>query len=179
MTERVTGTPTVRVADPDELVAAGAVVAAAYRVDGVGGDGDYLEEVADAAGRAEHADVLVAVEDDGTVVGSVTYTLQGTPLAEVSRPGEAEFRMLGVAPSARGRGVGEALVLACIARAREDDASSLVLCTQDVSAAAHRLYERLGFERRPELDWTPIPGVDLRGYALPLTPRDRGGEARP
>ena len=37
------------------------------------------------------------------------------------------------------------------------------------SGAAHRIYERLGFERRPELDWTPVPGVDLRGYALRLS----------
>ena len=35
---------------------------------------------------------------------------------------------------------------------------------------AHRLYERAGFVRTPSYDWTPIPGVDLRGYALTLEP---------
>jgi hypothetical protein len=34
--------------------------------------------------------------------------------------------------------------------------------------AAHRLYERLGFTRLPDRDWTPVPGVDLRVYALDL-----------
>ena len=28
-------------------------------------------------------------------------------------------------------------------------------------AAAHRLYERLGFGRGPERDWQPLPGVVL------------------
>lgn len=178
MAERTAWTPRVRAARPEDLASAGAVVADAYRADGVGGDGDYLEEVADAGGRAEDGEVLVALDDDGRVLGSVTYTRHGTPLAELSRPGEAEFRMLGVAPEARGRGVGEALVNACIDRARQDRAAALVLCTQDVSAAAHRLYVRLGFDRRPDLDWTPLPGVDLRGYALPLTPPDRDAAAR-
>jgi ribosomal protein S18 acetylase RimI-like enzyme len=34
--------------------------------------------------------------------------------------------------------------------------------------AAHRLYERLGFTRVPERDWSPVPGVQLVAYALPL-----------
>lgn len=158
----------VRPAAPADLEAAGRVVADAYRADGIGGDGDYLEEVADAAGRADHGEVLVAVDDDGRVLGSVTYARHSSPLAEVCGPGEAEFRMLGVAPDARGRGLGERLVLGCIELARRDGARRLVLSTQAQSVAAHRVYARLGFERRPDLDWTPVPGVDLRGYALTL-----------
>jgi hypothetical protein len=33
---------------------------------------------------------------------------------------------------------------------------------------AHRLYERLGFSRLPERDWTPVPGITLRCYSLEL-----------
>jgi len=32
--------------------------------------------------------------------------------------------------------------------------------------AAHRIYQRLGFERVPERDWSPIAGVDLLAFAL-------------
>jgi hypothetical protein len=35
-------------------------------------------------------------------------------------------------------------------------------------AAAHRLYERLGFTRLPERDWSPLLGVDLLVYARDL-----------
>jgi hypothetical protein len=34
--------------------------------------------------------------------------------------------------------------------------------------AAHRIYERLGFTRIPERDWSPVPGVDLLAYRLDL-----------
>ncbi len=36
-------------------------------------------------------------------------------------------------------------------------------------AAAHRLYERLGFTRVPERDWKPREDVQLIAYELPLT----------
>lgn len=158
----------VRPAQDGELDAAGAVVVAAYRADGLGGDLDYLEDVGNAKGRAGQGTVLVALDGD-EVVGSVTYARHGSPLAEVCAPGEAEFRMLGVHPDARGRGVGQALVQACIEQARADGARRLVLSTEPHSHSVHRIYRRLGFQREPALDWTPVPGVDLLVFALPLT----------
>lgn len=29
-------------------------------------------------------------------------------------------------------------------------------------------YANTGFTRSPELDWEPVPGIDLLGFALPL-----------
>ena len=40
----------------------------------------------------------------------------------------------------------------------------------DTMRTAHRLYERLGFRRVPELDWTPVPHVQLIAYRLDLDP---------
>ena len=42
--------------------------------------------------------------------------------------------------------------------------------------AAVRLYERLGFARDPALDFSPAPGVTVKGYRLPL--RDGDGSRR-
>ncbi|MCZ9344350.1 GNAT family N-acetyltransferase, partial [Streptomyces sp. TRM76130] len=71
-----------------------------------------------------------------------------------------------------GRGVGEALVRACVDRARGvDGCARLILSTQETMHAAHRLYERLGFVRTPERDWCPLPETDairLLTYELPL-----------
>jgi ribosomal protein S18 acetylase RimI-like enzyme len=112
--------------------------------------------------------VLVAVDPAGAVLGSVTYARHGSPLAEISSPQEAEFRMLGVDPSAQGRGAGRALVSGCLALARRDGARRLVLSTQARSTVAHRLYEQLGFTRSPDRDWAPAPGVDLMVYTLEM-----------
>jgi len=160
----------VREAGPDELRAAGEVVERAYRA--LGGDQSerYLAQVRDAAWRAGHCPVLVAVEPGGgPVLGSVTYVPgSDNRLAELAGPGEAEFRMLGVVPEAQCRGAGEALVRACIDRARADGRTGIAISTSTRMRAAHRLYERLGFRRAPDRDWSPVPGVDLLAYVLDL-----------
>ena len=163
----VTGGLTVRVARDDELDAAGTAVRDAYATDGFA-VGDYLQTLADARARAHDATVAVAVDERGAVLGSVTFALPGTRWAELSRDGETEFRALGVSPAARGRGVGEALTRWCVAESRRVGSARLVICSLDVMHAAHRLYGRLGFVRRPELDWTPEPGVVLLGFSLDL-----------
>ena len=33
---------------------------------------------------------------------------------------------------------------------------------------AHQLYQRLGFQRTPHLDWSPAPGVDLLAFRMDL-----------
>ena len=76
--------------------------------------------------------------------------------------------MLVVDPVTRGRGVGELLVRTCLERARAAGKRRMVLSTDPRMTAAHRLYERLGFVRLPERDWSPLPGVQLMAYALEL-----------
>jgi ribosomal protein S18 acetylase RimI-like enzyme len=161
----------IRPATEADLPAVGSVTVEAYRAEGFVGDhDDYATLLADAASRFRDAELLVAQDESGTVLGSVTVVRPGTPYAEVSRPGELEFRMLAVTAAARGRGVGETLVRAVIDKARETGATHVVLSSSEKMLAAHRLYERLGFTRLPERDWSPLPGVDLRAYAygIPL-----------
>jgi ribosomal protein S18 acetylase RimI-like enzyme len=158
----------VRRARPQDLAAVGRITVEAYTHDGhLATDADYMAELADAATRAREAELWVA-DDDGTVVGSVTYCLPGTPFAELAQDDEGEFRMLSVAAQARGRGIAEALVRTCIQRSRELGHRALVLCSMKEMATAHRLYDRLGFERLPGRDWSPVPGVDLEAFILPL-----------
>jgi hypothetical protein len=44
----------------------------------------------------------------------------------------------------------------------------LTLHTTDIMRAAMRLYERMGFQRSPELDFQPVPEVIVKGYRLDL-----------
>jgi ribosomal protein S18 acetylase RimI-like enzyme len=130
--------------------------------------GDYADVLRDVATRDAAAQVLVAVDSAGEVLGSVTNVPDGGPYGEIAAPGEAEFRMLAVDPAAQGRGVGTALVRACIDDAILRGRTRLVLSSGTWMTTAHRMYERLGFLRAPERDWTPVPGVDLTAYVLDL-----------
>ena len=157
----------IRPPRPDEYAAAGEVTVQAYAVDGhlVAGIG-YDVELRDVARRVREADVLVAVDGTGEVLGTVTVVRPGSDYAEVSRPGELEFRMLAVASSARGRGIGEALTRAVLDRARALGVRKVVLSSQEGMRSAHRLYERLGFARLPERDWQVSPEITLIAYQI-------------
>lgn len=155
----------VRAAAPAEYDKIGALTVAAYEADDLlVVSPEYRDELADAAGRAAQGELLVAVDEAGELLGSVTVAPPGTELAEISREDELEFRMLATTPSARGRGVGEALTRAVLARAAERGARRVVLSSLDKMTTAHRLYERLGFRRAPERDWEPVAGVGLRAF---------------
>jgi ribosomal protein S18 acetylase RimI-like enzyme len=163
---------TIRPARPEEYAAVGELTVEAYRASGFLGEAErpdsYAHTLADAAGRAAAAELLVAVDAAGALLGTVTIAPPGTPYAQVSDDTELEFRMLAVAPAARGRGVGEALTRAVLDRATELGLRAVVLTTGREMAAAHRIYDRLGFHRTPDRDWSPRPGVDLITYRLLL-----------
>ncbi|SFD34956.1 GNAT family N-acetyltransferase [Streptomyces aidingensis] len=160
---------TIREALAEELLPAADLLTRAYLDDGLltfGTDDPYLATLRDTPHRAAEAELLVAVDPaDGALLGTVTFAPEG-PYAEISRPQEAEFRMLAVSPAARGRGVGEALVRACIGRAQSRGMRGIVLSTSPLMHTAHRLYRRLGFARTPERDWSPTPDFTLHVYTL-------------
>jgi ribosomal protein S18 acetylase RimI-like enzyme len=137
-----------------------------YRDEGLAPEA-YQRELRDVAGRAERAELLVARDGD-VVVGSVALVLAGEFGEITDSDDEAAFRMLVVDPAARGRGIGELLVRSCLDRARAAGKRRMVLSTDPGMRAAHRLYERLGFRRLPERDWSPLPGVELMAYCLDL-----------
>lgn len=156
----------VRPVLPAEFAAVRELTLRAYVDEGfVGADDDYTEELADTRRRAREAEVWVAVED-GQVLGAVTLCPLGSAYREIARDDELEFRMLAVAPTARGRGLGRTLVEVCLDRARELGYAGVRMSSMDKMTSAHRVYERLGFTRAPEDDWSPVPGVRLLAYVL-------------
>lgn len=158
----------VRRARPADHDAVGALVVAAYADFLTGPDDPYVARLRDAAARAAQADLWVATDPADALLGSVTICPDGSPWREIAAPDEGEFRMLAVAPSAQGRGVGARLVELVLRRARTEGRRAVVLSSLPAMTAAHRVYERLGFVPVPERDWQPVAGPVLRAYRREL-----------
>jgi GNAT superfamily N-acetyltransferase len=112
----------------------------------------------------------IVAERDGGVVGSVLLFPPATAAyaSAALKSDSPEVRLLAVAPEGRGHGIGRALMDECARRARLAGSARLGLHTIDMMRAALRLYERLGYVRAPELDFTPVPGFVVKGYRLDL-----------
>ncbi|MGH3366980.1 MAG: GNAT family N-acetyltransferase [Nocardioidaceae bacterium] len=159
----------IRLAQPPELPTIGEITVRAYTGDGLlPPDSEYVGVLRDADRRARMAELWVAAEQGGQVLGSVTFCPPGSAYRELAAAGEGEFRMLSVHPTARRRGVAHALVQRCIARSRELGDRRMVICSQHDMHTAHRLYRRFGFARLPERDWDPLPGIHLLAFSVDL-----------
>lgn len=159
---------TVRLVEPSEHAAVGALLVDAYTSD-YDISGEYLESLAAVAERAAEHEVWVAVDADGALLGSVATPRPGRLISELARDGELDFRLLGVSPAARGRGVGEILTRHVVDLARERGASRVVMNSGPQMISAHRLYHRLGFARSHERETRVLDdGTRLFAFVLEL-----------
>ena len=154
----------VRDALPGELAEVGEIRVTAYQEAGYMSPGSGYAPVLRALGSDGDGTVLVAV-DGGKIVGTVMLRSEGQVVAG---PDEAEIRALAVTPDGQGRGTGSALLQAALERAARGGVRHIVLLTQPEMLPAQRLYQRAGFRRLPDRDWSPAPGIQLLAYGLPL-----------
>jgi ribosomal protein S18 acetylase RimI-like enzyme len=164
----------IREALPGELAEVGEIRLSAYLAGGhLAPESGYAPTLR-ALGAGGEGTVLVAVDGDGRILGTVM--LQQWPHADerVTSRDEAEIRALAVLPEGQGRGTGNALLHAVIERAAQAGVRHLVLLTQPDMRAAQHLYQRAGFRRLPERDWSGA-AVTLLAYGLALTPEEAAG----
>jgi N-acetylglutamate synthase-like GNAT family acetyltransferase len=105
--------------------------------------GDPQVEIIDKGGQ-----VLLA-RSGGMVVGCVALVAAGNGVFELSK--------MTVSPLRRGEGLGRAIVLAAIDKARQLGASTLFLGSSTKLANAVRLYESVGFRHVPLSELGPLP----------------------
>jgi len=165
------GGVTVRLARPEEYDAVGDLLEQAYAHDYDIAE-DYRTSLHDVAGRAATGEVWVAVpgEGDTPLLGSVWTPRPGEHLSSLADEGEVDFRLLGVHPSARGRGVGRLLTTHVIELARARGGHRVVMNSGPQMVNAHRLYFSLGFVRLTERETYTLPdGRILYAFGLDLT----------
>lgn len=175
---------TIRTVDPSEssrLTEIGQLTALAYLADGLVDQAHpYIPQLKDAHTRASDAELLMMVDGEdgeGPVVGTITVVPPGSSLAELAKEDEFELRMLAVSPIERGRGIGAKLTQRAMDRAVELGASRIVLSTMESMHVAHRLYERMGFQRREDLDWTVVDNEDGTVQKLSRAEADKAERA--
>jgi len=134
--------------------------------------GYYRENIIETLDGDEPAERILA-ERDGAIVGSVILYPAGRVLfsadEEVFVASWPEVRLLAVDPKARDQGIGAALMAECASRARRAGSRFLVLHTNDLMRAAIDLYEKMGFERFPELDYVVDEKTIIKAYRLNLS----------
>ncbi|QXT61926.1 GNAT family N-acetyltransferase [Tessaracoccus palaemonis] len=135
----------LRLARTDEFCRIGALLQEAFTA-GCWVTPRYLEHLADVAGRAAVSHVWV-VSDSAGLLGAVL-----TPKPQHHRGRQFTFNVLGVGPRGRGLQVGWALVDHSVALASALGYAGLELRSSPQMTAAHALYQRYGFVRRPEFE---------------------------
>ncbi|MEU5898606.1 bifunctional helix-turn-helix transcriptional regulator/GNAT family N-acetyltransferase [Streptomyces venezuelae] len=112
-----------------------------------------------------HLERVWIAEADGRPAGCVMCVRDEVP-------GTARLRLLLVEPDARGHGIGDQLVTACVEFARSAGYRELTLWTNDVLESARGIYKRHGFVLVAEKPHRSF-GVDLVGqdWRLPLHER--------
>jgi len=146
----------VREAGLDELDAIAALLAQAYSEYRPHFPADpwerYIGEIVDVRSRLKDSVLIVAASESGPVGTVGFYADAALSTLERWPSGWASIRTLAVSSNARRRGVGEALGLECIRRAKTQHALAIGLHTASFMTGATHLYERLGFRRAPDFD---------------------------
>jgi ribosomal protein S18 acetylase RimI-like enzyme len=87
--------------------------------------------------------LMIARNDDGQIVGALTLTVYRVPTGIRSIIEDVIVDI-----SARGQGIGDALMVRAIEIAKEKGASNITLTSNPLRVAANKLYLKLGFEKR-------------------------------
>jgi ribosomal protein S18 acetylase RimI-like enzyme len=166
----------IREARPEEYPGLGQLMVRVYsRLEGFPTPQEqpkYYEMLANVGNLALKPDTRLFVAAAGDqVLGGVVYFSDmaqygsgGTATRERQASG---FRLLAVAPEARGMGVGKALVEQCIASAGEHGHAQVILHTTNAMQVAWKLYENRGFKRSADLDFAQ-GDLQVFGFRLAL-----------
>ncbi|MEZ5647904.1 MAG: GNAT family N-acetyltransferase [Alphaproteobacteria bacterium] len=153
----------IRKAQVEELPGLGKLVVDVYsKIPGlpkIDDQPDYYQMLLEAPKRVRNPaiTIYVALKDSGQILGCIDFidTMKhyGSGGSAHTIPDAAGIRLLAVKPECRGKGVGKELTLFCIERARELRKSKVILHTTKAMQTAWGMYEKLRFERFPEIDF--------------------------
>lgn len=168
---------TIRNAKPEEFEIAGQLMVKAYsQLEGFPNKPelpeyyDLLLNVGDLT-KKEGIELLVAISNEQKVIGAVVYFSDlknygsGGTISEVRNA--SGFRLLAIDTGVRGKGIGKLLSKECISRAKKHNHKHLYIHSTESMEIAWGMYERLGFSRYKEIDFSRGE-LNVFGFRLSL-----------
>lgn len=135
---------------------------------------EYYNRLKDVGLRVSnsHIHIFVAKSENGEIMGSVDfiddmkhYAASGGTAGSIENA--CGVRLLCVDSSFQGRGVGKLLMEYCVAKGRELGKMKVILHTTKAMETAWGMYERMGFQRYPDIDFDQ-KGLLVFGFELCL-----------
>lgn len=133
---------------------------------------NYYKMLANIGNFTNHSEteILAAVDENNTILGAVVFfndmQYYGSGGSATQEKNAAGFRLLGVDPNARGKGIGKLLTQECIKKATENNQNQLIIHSTLAMKTAWKMYENLGFKRSEDLDFMqgelPVFGFRLK-----------------
>ncbi len=120
---------------------------------------EYYQLLRDTRSRALQptTKIFAAYSETNQLLGGVTFigdmAYYGSGGTATTIKNSAGFRLLAVATEARGFGVGKALSIFCIEEAVKLNVEQLIIHSTHSMQVAWKMYQKLGFERFPEIDF--------------------------
>ncbi|NKB38693.1 MAG: GNAT family N-acetyltransferase [Gammaproteobacteria bacterium] len=134
---------------------------------------EYYEMLSNVGALTEKSGtkIFVALSSEDVLLGAVVYFANMKDYASGGDDIDIEMasgiRLLAVSDKARGKGVGKSLTNYCIQEAQENGHSQVVLHSTKVMQVAWAMYEAMGFQRSPDLDFE-LHGFSIYGFRLSI-----------
>ena len=116
-----------------------------------------------------HVEKLITAQIDDRIVGSVALFKGGENAYNRSELNLDSYiiRFLAVAPAERGQRIAEKLIDESLTWIYEQGGDELVLHTSDKMPSAIKLYERIGFKRAPQYEYS-IGDTYVKSYSIAI-----------
>jgi len=168
---------TIREAKPNEYSELGELMVEVYsQLEGFPGPDEipeyyhHLKNVGELAMNPK-TKLFVAINNNRILEGGLVYygdlKYYGAGGEEVIKQKAGAFRLLAVKPESRGKGVGKKLIEKCVFQAKEEGFKNLIIHSTKYMMLAWKMYERMGFQRFPEIDFEKN-GVSVYGFMFVL-----------
>lgn len=167
----------IREAKPNEFSQLGELLVNVYsQLEGFPGPDEipgYYQVLKSIGDFTKHpkAKLFIAISDENIIDGGLVYfgdmKYYGAGGEDTTKQHGGAFRLLGVNPRTRGKGLGKLLINACITQAKKENHKHLIIHSTKAMMTAWKMYEKIGFLRYPEIDFNQN-NVSVYGFRLTL-----------